>query len=58
MVEISLKFVSNGPIDSKSALVQVHCDGFALQKRKAIIITNADPVHRRIYAALGGGGGG
>ena len=29
-------------------------DGLALNRRQAITWTNADPVHRRIYVALGG----
>ena len=29
-------------------------NGLALNRRQAIILTNADPVHWRIYAALGG----
>ena len=31
-------------------------NGLAPTRRQAIIWTNVDPVHRRIYAALGGGG--
>ena len=31
-------------------------NGSAPTRRQAIIWTNADPVHRRIYAALGGDG--
>ena len=45
---ISLKFVPTGPIDSKSALVR------SLNRLQAITWTNADPVHRCIYAAQGG----
>ena len=29
-------------------------NGFALNRRQAIIWTNADPVHWHVYAALGG----
>ena len=29
-------------------------DGLAPNRRQVIIGTNADPVHRRMYAALGG----
>ena len=47
-IRISLKFVPKGPIDDKSALVHWS------NRRQAITWTNADPVHRRIYAALGG----
>ena len=49
---ISLKFVSKGPIDDKPALVQIN--GLAPNRRQAIIWTNAYPVHRGIYVALGG----
>ena len=41
-VRISLNLVPKSPIDNKPAIAW----------------TNADPVHWRIYAALGGGGGG
>ena len=44
-IQISLKFVPKGPIDNKSA---------APVRRQAITWTNADPVHRWIYTALGG----
>ena len=54
-IRISLIFVPNAPVDNKLALVQVMPWP---NRRQAIIWTNADPVHRRIYAALGGGGGG
>ena len=40
--------LSKGPIDNKSALVQV------MAWRQAITLTNADPVPCRIYAELGG----
>ena len=33
-------------------------NGLGPTSRQAIILTNADPVHRRIYATQGGGGGG
>ena len=42
-----LKFVPMSPIDNKPALVQV------MAWRQGITWTNADPLHRRIYAALG-----
>ena len=41
---ISLKFVPNGLIDN---------NGSAPNRRQAIIWTNADPIHWRIYASLG-----
>ena len=43
---ISLKFVLKGPIGLDNGLVPY--------KRQAIIWTNADPIHWRIYTALGG----
>ena len=52
-ITISLKFVPKGPIDYKSALVQVmawHRTG----EKPCITRINADPIHRRIYTALGG----
>ena len=48
-IQISWKFVPEGPIDNKSALVQVmawHRTG------NKPFITKADLVHQRIYAAL------
>ena len=48
LIQIALKFVSKGPIDDMSALVQ------AMAWRQAITWTKADPVQWRIYAALGG----
>ena len=50
LIWISLKCVPKCPIDNKSALVQV----MAPNRWQAIIWTNADPVYRRIYVALGG----
>ena len=47
-ITISLKFIPKGPIDYKSALVQV------MAWRETITRINADPIHRRIYTALGG----
>ena len=44
-IKLSLMFVLKGPFDTQSVLVQV----MAWRRR-----TNADPVHRCIYAALGG----
>ena len=52
-IQISLKFVRRSPIDNMPALVQSD-NGLAPSRRQAIIWTNADPVHWRIYAALGG----
>ena len=52
LIQISLNIVSEGPIDSKLALVQVmawHWTG-----DQAITWTNADPVHRGICEAVGG----
>ena len=42
LIKISLKFIPTASIDNNQVLVQV------------IIWTNADPIHWRIYAALGG----
>ena len=44
---MSPKFVPNGPIDNKPD------SGLAPKRRRAIILTEADPIHWRIYAALG-----
>ena len=41
-----------GPINNKATFGSGN--GLAPKRRQAIIWTNADPVHRRIYAALGG----
>ena len=41
-IQISPKFVPTGPIGNKS------------EKQQAIIWTNADPIHWRIYEALSG----
>ena len=46
-----MKFVPKEPIDNNSTGLD---NGLAPNKRQAIIWTNADPVHWRIYAALGG----
>ena len=50
-----MKFVPEGPIDNNPALFEID-NGLALNKRQAIIWTNADPIHWRIYAALWGDG--
>ena len=50
-IKISLKFVPKGPIDNNPALVQImawHGIG-----DKPLFETNGDPIHWRIYAALG-----
>ena len=49
---ISPKFVPKGPIDSKPTIGWDN--GSALNKWQAIIWTNADPIHWRIYVTLGG----
>ena len=49
-VQISLKFVPRSPINNKAALVQV----MAWRRTGDITWTNDDPVHWRIYAAVGG----
>ena len=48
LIKISLKFVPRGPVDNNPALVY---NGFAPNRWHAIIWTNADPIHWRIYAA-------
>ena len=45
LIKISLSFVPKGPIYNNPALPVWH---------HAIIWTDVDPIHRRIYAALGG----
>ena len=50
LIKISLNFVPKGPIDNNPALVQL----MAPNRRQASIWTNADPIHWRIYAAVGG----
>ena len=50
-ITISLKFVPKGPIDYKSALVQVMAWHWTGENHYPI---NDDPIHRRIYTALGG----
>ena len=50
LIKILLKFVPKGPIDNSLGLV----NGLALNRRQAIILTNADPIHWCIYVALGG----
>ena len=52
LIQISLKFVLDGPIENKSALVQVN--GLAPNRWQAITWVNVDPVHCRIYGTLGG----
>ena len=48
-IKISVKFVK-GPIDNNSVID----NGLAPNRRQAITWTNADSIHWRIYAALGG----
>ena len=50
MIQISLTFVSTGPFDDSIG----SDNGLAPNRRQAITRTNADPVHRRIYAVLAG----
>ena len=49
LIQILLKFVPNGPIDSST----VSGKGLVPNGRQAITWTNADPVYCRIYATLG-----
>ena len=53
-IKISLKVVPKGPIENKWAFVQAMAWHRIGDKRQVITWTNADPVHRRIYAALRG----
>ena len=53
LVKISLKFVPKGPIDNNPTTGGSD-NGLAPNRRQAIIWTNADPIHWRIKAALGG----
>ena len=48
LIKISQKFVPKDLIDNMPALV-----GLVPNRRQAIVWTNADPIHWRIYAALG-----
>ena len=50
--QISLKLVARSPIDNKAALVLVMA--WRQNRRQAITWINDDPIHWRIYAALGG----
>ena len=51
LTKISLKIVPWDPINNNPAYLD---DGFAPKRRQAIIWTNADLIHWRIYATLGG----
>ena len=56
-VRLSLRFVHKGPIDNKPSLFQlktVSVKDWAHNRRQASTWTNADPVHWRMYAELGG----
>ena len=50
LIQTSLKFVCEGQIDNKWALVQVMA--WVQNRQQAIIWTNVGPVNQRIYAAL------
>ena len=58
-IKILLKLIPNGPISNTPALVQIMVcrlvsdNGLAPNRRQPIIWTNADPIHWRIYVALG-----
>ena len=50
-IKISLKFVSDDPIDNE---LSIGVDkGLVPNRRQGIIWTNIDPIHWRLYAALG-----
>ena len=53
LIRISLEFVPKDPMNNIPAL-HGSDNGLAPIRRQAIIWTTADPVHWRIYAALGG----
>ena len=56
-IQISLKCVRRSPIDYKPALNLFNIgssNGLVLNMQQAITCANDDPVHWRIYAALGG----
>ena len=50
-IQISLKFVPRSPIANKAGIDSGN--GLAPNKRQAVTWTNDDPVHWRIYVALG-----
>ena len=50
---ISLKFAPKSPIDNDPLSIGLD-NGLTLNRQQAIIWTNADPIHWRIYASLGG----
>ena len=54
LVRISLKFVLKGQIKNQKYPSIGSDNGLSPIRRQAIIWTHADPVHWRIYAALGG----
>ena len=51
LIKILLKFVSVGPIDNNPSLVETMV--LVQNRQLAFIWTHADPIHWRIYAALG-----
>ena len=51
-IKISLKFVPREPNKQYSSFGSDN--GLVPNRQQAIICTSADPIHRRIYAALGG----
>ena len=54
LIKISLIFFPKGPIDNKHSIGLDN--GLAPNRWQAIIWTNADPIHWRIYVALEGDG--
>ena len=50
LIKISRKFIPMGPIDTNQGLD----NGLAPNRLQVIIWTNVDPIHWRMYAALGG----
>ena len=53
LIKILLKFVPNSPLDKNPRSIGLD-NGLAPNGRQAIILTNADPIHWRIYATLCG----
>ena len=70
LIEMSLNFVADGPIDNNPALVEIESvtlvevesikttsmedNGSVPIRRQTIIWTNVDPIHWQLYAALVG----
>ena len=53
LIRISLKFVPKGPNDKLQYVSFGSGAGLVPNRRQAIVWSNADPIHRRIQAAVG-----